>query len=77
MKYKVDTTALRKLMIDNGFDTIISLEKASGVNRNTISGILKETIRPSVQVMDALAAALHMSPAIAGSVFFAPDLRIA
>ncbi len=77
MKYKVDTTALRKLMIDNGFDTIISLEKASGVNRNTISGILKETIRPSVQVMDALAAALKMSPTTAGSVFFAPDLRIA
>lgn len=77
MKYKVDTTALRKLMIDNDFDTIISLEKASGVNRNTISGILKETIRPSVQVMDALAAALNMSPATAGSVFFAPDLRTA
>lgn len=77
MKYKVDVIELRKLMVENGFNSNLALEKASGVNRNTISGILSESIRPSVQVMDKLAEALKMTPAQAGSVFFAPDLRIA
>lgn len=75
MKYRVDSIALRKLMIDNGYGTITDLERASGVNRNTLSGIINETIRPSTNVMDKLANALNMDQRTAGDVFFAPDLR--
>lgn len=77
MKYRVDVIALRKIMIENGYDTIVSLEKASGVSRNTISGILNETLRPSVSVIEKIAVALHMSSEACGSVFFARDLRTA
>ena len=77
MKYRVDVIALRKIMIENGFDTIVSLEKATGVSRNTLSGILNESIRPSVAVIEKIAAALEMTSESCGSVFFARDLRTA
>ena len=75
MGFHVDTIALRKIMIENGYETIVSLEKDTGVSRNTISGVLGGTVRPSVSVMEKLAVALKMAPEVCGSVFFAPDLR--
>lgn len=77
MKYRVDTVALKKIMVEKGFETIVSLEKASGVNRMTISGIINEEVRPSTKVIEKLMIALNISPELAGPVFFAPDLRIA
>lgn len=73
--YTVDTIALRKLMIEQGYMTISSLSKASDVGRNTLSKVLDGSIRPSADVMSKLAVALTMSPEVAGRVFFARNLR--
>lgn len=67
--YTVDTIALRKLMIEQGYMTISSLSKASDVSRNTLSKVLDGSIRPSADVMSKLAVALTMSPEVAGRVF--------
>lgn len=76
MKYSVDVNALKKLMIDNNIETIQELEEKSGVNRNTLSKILKGEIRPSTSVMERLIFALNIEPINAGPIFFVPDLRI-
>ena len=74
-KYRTDVKALRKLMIDMDIFTVTDLADKSGVNRNTLSGILNEEIQPSSDVMFKLAEALEMMPNVAGAVFFATDLR--
>lgn len=73
--YKTDTVALRKLMIDNGIITITELADRSGVSRNTVSGVLSGELQPSADVMFKIASALCMEPQVAGSVFFAINLR--
>ena len=75
MTYKVDTVALKKLMIENGIDTIGELAKRAGLNRNTTSAVVNGKCRPSTAVMDKLVAALNMESAVAGAIFFVPDLR--
>ena len=72
--YQVDTKELRHLMIDAGFSTIEALSEASGVSRNTISGVLNGVTYPSSIVMLKLAETLEMSPDACGKVFFAPKL---
>lgn len=62
-------------MIDNGILTITELSEKSGVNRNTVSAVLKGEIQPSSEVMFKLADTLDMHPQIAGAIFFAQDLR--
>lgn len=72
--YQVDTKELRHLMVDAGFSTIEDLANASGVNRNTLSGVLNGSIYPSSAVMSKMAAALDMAPEVCGKVFFASEL---
>lgn len=73
--YKTDVVALRKLMIERGFTTNISLAQAAGTDRNTIGKVLNGTVRPSAELMDKLAMALQMDSATAGAIFFTQDLR--
>lgn len=75
VSFHVDAVELRKIMVENGYNTITALEKDSGVSRNTISGVLSGSVRPSVSVMEKLAVTLKMAPEVCGSVFFVPDLR--
>lgn len=75
MSYSVDTVALKKLLIDKGIDSNTAFAEKSGVGRDTISGILKGTIRPSTAVMDKIIIALELEPAAAGLIFFKPNLR--
>lgn len=75
MGYKVDTIALKKLMVENEIDTISDLAEKTDLNRNTVSGVLKGEIRPSTNVMEKFIVALNINPSDAGSIFFVPDLR--
>ena len=75
MTYTVDTIALKKMMAENGIDTITELANKADLSRDTVSGVLKGKIRPSTAVMDKLSMALNMKPCDAGRVFFVPNLR--
>ena len=74
--YSVDTVALRKIMFENGYNTITSLAVKAKISRNTLGKVLDGSLRPSVEVMDKLVYALKLSPEISGAVFFADNLRI-
>lgn len=75
--FKTDTVALKKLMIDNGFDKIIDLAKASKIDRTTLGKVLSGKLQPTTDVMYKLVATLHIPPHQAGNIFFSSDLRIA
>lgn len=75
MSYKVDTIALKKLMVENGYDTIESLAEAANVNRNTVSDVVSGKKRPSTKVIERLMVALHIEERNAGKIFFVPNLR--
>lgn len=72
--YKTDTIELKKIMIDQGIDTITELSERSGVDRNTLSKILSGESQPSSNVMFKLIWALEMSPSKAGEIFFKLNL---
>lgn len=73
--YITDVIALKKLMVDKRLDKISDLADASGVDRNTVSRIVKGEIQPSSIVMDKIAMALDMEPRQAGEIFFATNLH--
>lgn len=75
MSYSVNTVELKKLMIENGIETISELAERSGVGRSTIAGVVNGKIRPSTAVMEKIMAALDMKPVDAGVIFFVPNLR--
>lgn len=75
MSYSVNTVELKKLMIENGIETIGELAEKSGVGRDTISGVVNGKIRPSTAVMEKIMIALNMKPSDAGVIFFVPNLR--
>ena len=72
---KTDIKALKKMMIDNGFDDIRSLSYAADINRNTLGSVLSGASQPSAPVMAKLIAALNIPAATAGEIFFASHLR--
>lgn len=72
--YRVDITLLRVAMAEAGIITVEDLSKKSGVNRNTLSGVLNGTIYPSSAVMSKVAEALNLQGEAAGRIFFAPKL---
>lgn len=75
MGYSVDTVELKKLMIDQGIDTIVELAEKAGISRDTASGVVNGKIRPSTAVMEKIMTALDMKPVEAGVIFFKPKLR--
>lgn len=75
--FRTDTIALRKIMIERGYNTISSLANDAGIDRNTLSKVLNGVIQPSAPIMYSLVETLGIEPERAGSIFFASDLRIA
>lgn len=75
MIYTVDTVALKKLMIDNNYETFGQLAEAADLSRNTVADVVNGKIRPSTAVMEKLIMALHIEPCNAGVIFFIPNLR--
>ena len=70
MSYAVDTAELKKAMIDAGINTAVELSEKSGVNRNTVGGILNGDIRPSSAVIEKIARALSLDGNDIGRIFF-------
>ena len=70
-----DTVALKKAMIEKGVERISDLSKASGVCRNTLSGVLRGNAQPSADVMGRLITTLEIQPAQAGEIFFSVNLH--
>ncbi|MBQ6455679.1 MAG: helix-turn-helix transcriptional regulator [Mogibacterium sp.] len=74
MAYTVDTTELKKAMINAGINTTVELSERSGVNRNTVGGILNGEIRPSSAVIEKIARALSLDGQDIGRIFFKAQL---
>lgn len=70
MSYAVDTAELKKAMINAGINTAVELSEKSGVNRNTVGGILNGDIRPSSAVIEKIAKALSLDGNDIGRIFF-------
>ncbi|MGN0276786.1 MAG: helix-turn-helix domain-containing protein [Hominisplanchenecus sp.] len=75
MQYKVDVIELKKIMVEQKLDKIVDLSRASSVDRNTLSKILNEEIKPSTTVIEKLMITLNIPPEHAGRIFFKPNLR--
>lgn len=71
----IDTIAIRKIMIEKGFKTITSLATESGISRTTLGKVLDGKMRPPSDVMFKLVDTLDITPANAGKIFFAENLR--
>jgi len=74
---KTDVIALKKLMAENGFNTVVSLAAASGIDRNTLGRILNGEHQPSAEAMEKLIQALNIEPRKAGEIFFKINLPVA
>lgn len=74
MSYSVNTTELRKAMIENGFLTIGELAETAKVDRNTVGGILNGKARPSLNVIEKIANALTLNGDDVGRIFFDNEL---
>lgn len=74
-QYRVDVIELKKIMVEKGLDKIVDLSSASTVDRNTLSKILAEEIKPSTTVIEKLMTALDIPSEKAGVIFFAKILR--
>jgi len=74
MTYAVDTAELKKAMINAGINTAVELSERSGVNRNTVGGILNGDVRPSSTVIEKIAMALSLDGNDIGRIFFKSQL---
>lgn len=70
-----NTVELKKIMIECNINSVKELSEKSGINRNTLAQVLNGKIQPSSNVMEQLIVALNIEPSVAGSIFFAPNLR--
>ena len=70
----VDTAKLRYYMDKAGCKSVTDLEKASGVNRNTLAGVLNGKVLPSSDVMDRIITGINIPVEEAGGIFFAEKL---
>ena len=66
---------LKKIMVERGVGTIKELSELTGVNRNTISGVVKGKIQPSAEVMLRIIDALGIPASQAGE-FFSPSICV-
>ena len=69
--YHINTKALRKAMIDSDYAGIQELATDTEINRNSLSQILRGEGNPTYGVMTTIAAALNLTTAQAGEIFFA------
>lgn len=74
-EYAVDTIALKKMMIEKGFDSNTAFALALGYDRNIVGHVVSGKKRPSVGLMDRMVSVLGMDAKTAGAVFFAANLR--
>lgn len=69
--YRINAILLRQKMVACGYNSIISLAKATNLSRDTISDVLAGKTKPQANVMYTIAKALNLSSGEAGQIFFA------
>lgn len=72
---KTNVIELKKIMVERGVEKIKDLSEMTGVNRNTVSDVIKGKIQPSAEVMVRFVDALGIPASKAGEIFFAENLR--
>lgn len=72
-----DVVALQKIMLEQGIKTKKQLGEVCNIDRNVAGRIIEGKEQPSATTMYKLAYGLNMSPDVAGSIFFSPNLRSA
>ena len=75
MQYVVDTVEIKKRMAENQIDSIADLELITGVNRNTLSKVIRGKSYPSAHVIGGIAYSLHMTSEDIGRIFFCQKLK--
>ena len=70
----IDAKMFKKAMIDADFDSYLQLEETTGINRSTLTNILKGEQKPSYDTIEKLADALHLQYDEIGAIFFAREL---
>lgn len=70
----VDAKEFKKAMIEADIESYLQLEAVTGINRSTLSGIVKGEQKPSYDTMIALADGMHLKYDEIGRIFFAKEL---
>lgn len=73
MRY-IDIKELRKNMIEADMDSYTELANATGIDKSTISSIVKGEQKPSYDTLCKLIDALHINYDEIGRIFFANTL---
>lgn len=74
MQYMVDTVALKKLMVERGYDSATDISKDMKVSRNTVGSVLKGESYPSSKVISRFIEVLQIPLELVGSIFFVKKL---
>ena len=67
--YTINTTELKKAMLDCGIKTNKQLSEITGINRNTIGDLMNGKLKPTMGVIYNIANALNLTSERAGNIF--------
>lgn len=70
----INAKEFKKAMVEADIDSYLQLEEATGLNRSTLSSIVKGEQKPSYETMATLADALHITYEEIGRIFFTNEL---
>ncbi|MBO7426224.1 MAG: helix-turn-helix transcriptional regulator [Clostridiales bacterium] len=70
----IDAKEFKKAMVESNIDSYLQLEEATGLNRSTLSSIVKGEQKPSYDTIGVLADALHLTYEELGRIFFTKEL---
>lgn len=70
----IDAKMFKKAMIEADFNSNIEIEEQTGVNRCTLTNILKGEQKPSYETIEKIADAFHLKYEEIGAIFFASKL---
>lgn len=70
----IDSKEFKKAMVEANIDSYLQLEESTGLNRTTLSNIVKGEQKPSYDTIVVLADSLHLTYEEIGRIFFTNEL---
>ena len=70
----IDVKLFKKAMIDADIDSYTKVEELTGVNRSTLTNLLKGEQKPSYDTIERIADVFHLKYGEIGAIFFANEL---
>ena len=70
----IDSKEFKKAMVEANLDSYLQLEESTGLNRTTLSNIVKGEQKPSYDTIVVLADSLHLTYEEIGRIFFTNEL---